>query len=570
MILTVFTGIIAFNLNSCKAQSKSEKIDALVAKYAEYGQFNGSVLVVEKGNVIYKKAFGMADMDAKTPNDPETKFRLASVTKQFTAMLIVQLAAENKVKLDVPISTYLPAYPKKTGDIITLHHLLTHTSGIPNYTSALEYRDVMQNSFKPEQLVDLFDDLPLEFKPGEKFQYSNSGYVLLGYIIEKMTGKTYEEVLKQKICAPLKMQNTGVEHNDIVLKNTAKGYNRQGSTFQNASYIDMSVPFSAGSMYSTLEDLYLWDRALYTEKLVPNKYMDLIFGSHIPSHGKVYYGYGWQIGKMFAGNSEDIIPVVYHTGAINGFNTIITRIPDDKSLIVLLNNTGEASLMDMTIAINGILNDKPYNLPKRSVALTLYDAIKKDGITFATVLFKKIKGDAEYYLDEQEINGIGYDLMAAGKNNEAAIVFKLNIETFPNSFNTYDSYGEALRALKDTSGAIENYTKSVKMNPGNEGGIKALKELGVNTDKLVWHADPDSFKLYEGKFKAVTDEKWIIELKLKNNVLTGYDRGYNFNLTPVSENNFINPADGAKFIFNTDDSGEISLMLFGTKFKKEG
>lgn len=569
MILTVFTGILTLHFNSCKAQSKSEKIDALVAKYAEYGQFNGSVLVVEKGEILYKKAFGMADMDAKIPNDPDTKFRLASVTKQFTAMLIIQLAAENKVKLDIPISNYLPSYPKKTGEIITLHHLLTHTSGIPNYTSALEYRDVMQKSFKPEQLVDLFDDLPLEFKPGEKFQYSNSGYVLLGYIIEKITGQTFEENLKKKICLPLKMHNTGVEHNDIKLKNTAKGYNRGGSTFQEASYIDMSVPFSAGAMYSTLEDLYLWDRALYTEKLVPKKYLDLIFETHIPSHGKVFYGYGWQIGKMFAGNSEDIIPVIYHTGAINGFNTIITRIPEEKSLIVFLNNTADAPLMDMTIAINGILYDKPYDLPKRSVALTTYDAIQKDGISFATLLFKKIKGDANYYLDEQEINGIGYDLMAAGKNKEAAAIFKLNIEAFPNSFNTYDSYGESLRALKDTTGAIENYTRSVKMNPGNEGGLKALKELGANTENLIWKASLEDMKKLEGKFRAITDVKWIIEFKLKNGVLTGYDRGYNFNLTPVSKNNFINPADGAKLAFNTDNSEEISLMLFDIKFKKE-
>src|SRR6187551_590822 len=185
-------------------QAKIDKLDKLISTYAEYGKFNGSVLVAEKGKVIYKKGFGLADMEWNIPNQPDTKHRLGSIMKQFTAMLIMQLVEQGKLKLDVPISTYLSDYPKKNGDVITLHHLLTHSSGIPNLTSFPGFtKNISRNSYSPVQLVNLFADSTLQFKPGEKFAYSNSGYMLLGYIIEKVTGKSYEQVLQENIFTPL-------------------------------------------------------------------------------------------------------------------------------------------------------------------------------------------------------------------------------------------------------------------------------------------------------------------------------------------------------------------------------
>jgi hypothetical protein len=262
------------NIASCE-ETKAKRIHDLVNASAEYGQFNGSVLVAEKGEVIYKNGFGLANMEWDIPNQANTKHRLASVSKQFTAMLIVQLAAENKLKLDAPITSYLPDYPKVTGDKITIHHLLTHTSGIPNFTSFPNYRDIMRDPHRTMEIVNLFAGLPLEFTSGEKFSYSNSGYVLLGVIIEKLTGKTYEQVLQDQILSPLNMTNTGYDRHSTILKNRATGYDKNVNEFKNSNYIDMSVPYAAGALYSTVEDLYLWDQALYTEKLMPRKYMDL-------------------------------------------------------------------------------------------------------------------------------------------------------------------------------------------------------------------------------------------------------------------------------------------------------
>src|SRR4030095_532154 len=178
IIKTVFllVFIVASIFNVSYGQAKVNKLDKLISAYAEYGKFNGSVLVSEKGKVIYKKGFGLADMEWNIPNQPDTKHRLGSITKQFTAMLIMQLVEQGKLKLDAPISTYLPDYPKKNGDVITIHHLLTHHSEPPNMTDFRSFnKEIMPNSYSPQQLVNLFADSTLQFKPGERFSYSNSG-----------------------------------------------------------------------------------------------------------------------------------------------------------------------------------------------------------------------------------------------------------------------------------------------------------------------------------------------------------------------------------------------------------
>lgn len=492
VFLSIFT-LIAI-CNTSYGQSKIDKLDELISKFVEYEQFNGSVLVAEKGEIIYKKGFGLANIEWEIPNQADTKYRLASITKQFTAMLIVQLVAENKLALNMPISTYLPDYPKKNGDIITIHHLLTHSSGTPNYTSFPDYRDRMSRSTNPEEIVQLFSDSTLLFTPGEKFDYSNSGYVLLGVIIEKVTGQSYEQVLQEKIFTPLGMNNSGYDHHSAILKNRAAGYYKSGKSYINASYIDMTVAFSAGCIYSTVEDLFLWDQALYTEKLLPKKYLDLLFDTHIPASGE-HYGYGWELRKMSKGRSGGLVPTIGHSGSINGFNTLITRIPSDKSSIILLNNTSDAPLYSMTRAIAGILYDTPYDFPKKSTANSLLAVIEKEDLATALALYKEIKDAKDYYLNENEMNLAGYHFLQAGKAEEATALFKLNMEAFPYSSNAYDSYGEALMVLGNKTQAIENYIKSVQLNPGNKNGVKILKALGINTDTLIKKVPIEHLKL---------------------------------------------------------------------------
>jgi CubicO group peptidase (beta-lactamase class C family) len=571
IINTVFLGVFIVTgvFNVSYGQTKVDKLDKLISAYTEYGKFNGSVLVAEKGNVIYKKGFGLADMEWNIPNQPDTKHRLGSITKQFTATLIMQLVEQGKLKLDVPISTWLPDYPKKNGDVITIHHLLTHTSGIPNMTSFPGFvKDVMRNSFSPVQLVNISADSTLQFKPGERFAYSNSGYILLGYIIEKITGKPYQQVLQENIFTPLKMKNTGNDHHRTLLKNRASGYEKNGRLYVNADFIDMSVPYAAGSMYSTVEDLYLWDQALYGNQLLRKENMELLFTKHIPSGGG-HYGYGWGVGEMTLGNTAERIGTVGHGGGINGFNTQITRIPSDRSFIVLLNNTGGAPLNEMTSAIAAILYDKPYDLPKRSAAFSLADRIEKAGIPAALEYYKGIKDSTGYYLNENEMNGTGYQLLQSGKLKEAAAIFKLNTEAFPKSANVYDSYGEALMALGNKTEAIENYKRSVKLNPGNENAIKILKDNGIKTDDLVKKVSVEYLKRLEGEYLNVDNKEWKIKFNVAEGILYGDDRGYRYKVLPVAEGEFVNPDDGASLVFDTKDKNAITMVLFGRfKFKK--
>lgn len=572
IIQTVFLAVfIAAGIcNVSYGQAKVDKLDKLISAYAEYGKFNGSVLVAEKGKVIYKKGFGLADMEWNIPNQPDTKHRLGSITKQFTAMLIMQLVERGKLKLDSPISAYLPDYPKKNGDVITIHHLLTHSSGIPNMTSFPGFiKNISRNSYSPLQLVNLFADSTLQFEPGKKYAYSNSGYILLGYIIEKVTGKSYEQVLQENIFIPLCMNNTGYEHPGPLVKNRANGYEKNGRSYVNANFIDMSVPYAAGALYSTVEDLYLWDQALYGNQLLRKENMDLLFTKHIPSGGSYYYGYGWGIGEIPLGNTAERIATIGHGGGIDGFNTQITRIPSDKSFIVLLNNTGGAPLNEMTNAIAAIIYDKSYNLPKRSVAYSLADRIEKEGIPAALVYYNGIKDSIGYYLDEREMNRTGYEFLQSYKVKEAAEIFKLNTKAFPKSANVFDSYGEALMALGNKTESIENYKQSVKLNPGNETGIKILKDNGVKTDDLIKKVPIEYLKLLEGEYLNVDNKDWKIKFDVTEGILYGNDRGYRYKVLPVGEGEFVNTDDGASLIFDTKDKNAITMVIFGrARFRK--
>jgi len=470
--------ILLTSLNVSFGQTKIEQLDELLNLYTEYGQFNGSVLVAEKGEIIYKKGFGFANMEWNIPNQSDTKHRLGSLTKQFTSMLIMQLVEEGKLKLHVPISTYLPDYPKSNGDIITIHHLLTHSSGTPNYTSFANFdRNLTRDPYSPEDFVKIFADSALLFRPGEKDSYSNSGYFLLGFIIEKVTGKSYEQVLQENILSPLKMNNTGYDHHGTILKNRASGYEKNGDIYMNASYLDMSIPYAAGSMYSTVEDLYLWDQALYTNQLLSKESMDLIFTEHISSSG---YGYGWGVSKRDIAKTGDSLIVIGHQGGINGFNTLITRIPSDKNLVVLFNNTGGAPLSKMNTAIKAILYGTAYNMPTKSLAKSLMKIIQEKGISSGLEQFEKLKDSEIYSLRENEMNNVGYQLLLSGKVKEAIEVFKLNVKSFPESGNAHDSLGEAYLKDGNKELAVKSYKKSVEIDPKNDNGIEILKKLQSN------------------------------------------------------------------------------------------
>src|SRR5688572_29529175 len=233
--------ILLVSQTAVLAQDHAAKIQEVLSVAHKYRQFNGSALVAENGKVVYRGAFGKANMEWDIPNTPDTRFRLGSITKQFTAMLTLQLVEQGKIKLDGKVSDYLPDYRKDIGEKVTVHHLLTHTSGIPSYTSQPGFfENVSRNPYKVGEFVKQYASGNFDFEPGSKYSYNNSGYFLLGAIIEQVTGKSYEQVLKENILDPAGMKNTGYDHHNTIIPKRATGYSKTPDGYTNAPYLDMS------------------------------------------------------------------------------------------------------------------------------------------------------------------------------------------------------------------------------------------------------------------------------------------------------------------------------------------
>jgi CubicO group peptidase (beta-lactamase class C family) len=325
----------------------TSKADTYLSKLVKAKLFSGSVLIARNGKVFLSKGYGEADREKHLVNTAQTKFRIASLTKQFTAMAILILQTQGKLNVRDRICTYLSNCPA-SWQAITIHQLLTHTSGIPDFTRFPDYLPTQGSPSSPTQTIARFKDKPLDFQSGEKFSYSDSGYILLGSIIERASGATYEAFLRDNIFAPLQMVNLGYDHNNGDL---ALGYRDQTNVL--ADFVDMSIPYAAGGLYSTVEDLYRWDRALYTDKLIPKKLRDMMFTPFaMPKKGGPGYGYGWGIGKE--GNHL----LVSHEGAINGFQSGIYRYPNDKTVIIILGNRQDMDLFEMRTQIAKIVFEK--------------------------------------------------------------------------------------------------------------------------------------------------------------------------------------------------------------------
>ncbi len=317
----------------------TSKADTYLSKLVKAKLFSGSVLIARNGKVFLSKGYGEADREKHLVNTPQTKFRIASLTKQFTAMAILILQTQGKLNVRDRICTYLSNCPT-SWQAITIHQLLTHTSGIPDFGGFPDYLSTQGSPSSPAQTIARFKDKPLDFQPGKKFSYSNSGYVVLGAIVEQSSGKSYEEFLQENIFVPLQMVNSGYEHNKGDL---AIGYRDQTNVL--ADFVDMSIPFAAGGLYSTVEDLYRWNQALYTDKPIPKNLRDMMFTPFAPTtdrSGLPYgFGYGWGIGK------EDNHLLVSHEGVINGFHSVIARYPNDKTVIIILGNRQDMDLFEM-------------------------------------------------------------------------------------------------------------------------------------------------------------------------------------------------------------------------------
>ncbi|PWV47637.1 serine hydrolase [Chitinophaga sp. S165] len=351
-------------LQYAHAQDPAAKLDTLLSAYSSLHKFNGTALVSQQGKILLNKGYGFRNTTDSSRNDPGTIFQLGSITKQFTAAIVLKLEEEKKLSLQDKVSKFFPDFPK--GDSITVEHLLTHTSGIYNYTNDRTFMEA--EVFKPAsrvKLMSLFKDKPLDFSPGTKWNYSNSGYCLLGYIIEVAAHKPYYQVAREYIFQPLHMNNTGFDFKQLNNKDKSTGYffiNEDSSKV--APSVDSSVSFSAGAMYSTTGDLYKWHQAVQQYKILSKADWERTYTPQ-----KNNYGYGWNIDSI-AGKRK-----VSHGGGIHGFVTTIIRVPEDDVCIILLDNASDRTIGKISESILAELYNKPYTLPKKRIAIPVPETI---------------------------------------------------------------------------------------------------------------------------------------------------------------------------------------------------
>ncbi|MEL1253219.1 serine hydrolase domain-containing protein [Flavobacterium sp. DGU38] len=330
------------------SQNLESKIDSLITSKFKPENPGAIFLAVKKGKVVYRKAFGMADLERDIKMKPEFVFEIGSMTKQFTAVSILMLAEQRKLKLDDEITKFIPDYPTQ-GNLITIHHLLTHTSGIKDFTTMKSIKNIAREDLSPKELVDFFKNEPMDFKPGEQYKYCNSGYVLLGYIIEKVSGETYEEFITKHIFEKAEMKNSFYASHEKVIKNRVSGY-RERDGFMNANYISFSIPFASGAIMSTVDDLLKWQNAINDNVLLNDAFTKKAFTNYQLNNGKkIDYGYGWHIEKI----KNKIVHE--HGGSIFGFKSMGVYEPSEQIYVVGLSNCDCNSPTSITKDIAGLL-----------------------------------------------------------------------------------------------------------------------------------------------------------------------------------------------------------------------
>jgi CubicO group peptidase (beta-lactamase class C family) len=344
--------------NPSDAQVRA-RLEQVANSYTANNAFMGAVLVTDGDRVLLDKGYGMAVLEWNISNTPNTKFRLGSVTKQFTAALVLLMQQDGKLNINDPVSKYLPDTPK-TWEKITLANLLGHTSGIPNFTSFKEFGAWAASAHTWNEEYAFFKDKPLDFEPGTKFSYSNSNYEVLGGIVEKVSGKKYGDLLRERIFAPLGMNDSGLDSDDLILPKRAEGYTPEPKGMMVARSESMSVPFSAGSIYSTTGDLLKWEHGLFDGKLLSADSLKALI-----TPGKGDYGLGVMI------HNEDGVKVVEHGGGIEGFNSNLIYVPDKRICVVVLANVNGAAPEQMGHQLLDVTLGKPVVLATERKAVTI-------------------------------------------------------------------------------------------------------------------------------------------------------------------------------------------------------
>lgn len=516
-------------------EALAAKIDAVMSEVYKPGEPGAAIIVRKNGRTIFRKGYGLADLELGVPVAPDMIFRLGSITKQFTAVSILMLAEQGKLGLQDEITKFLPDYPTQ-GKRITVEHLLTHTSGIQSYTDMPEWLPLWRKDLTVKELVDLFKDKPMQFEPGERWAYNNSGYILLGAIIEKVSGETYEHFVESHIFKPLGMTGSCYGSTEHVIPRRVPGYQSGKGGFVNAPYLSMTQPYAAGSLLSTVDDLAVWSDAVFSGKLVKKEWLDKAFAPYKLKSGESSgYGYGWFFAD-FAGHRS-----VEHGGGINGFTSYEMTFPADKVFVAILTNS----------AVEG-RDPEPRAVEIAWLALGLTEPERK-AVTLTDRNLDEVVGvyandmKQEYYFSRegmtlfaQRQGGSKNDLLAASSN-------EFFLKENPARFVFIRDAGGRVNGLRIQSriGPAQIFTKTGKPLP------VPRKEVAV---------DPKLYDRLVGDYELAPD--FLIAILRRGGKLISQATGQSeVELFPESETRFFLKIVDAQVDFVVDAAGKVTGLV---------
>lgn len=527
----VLITLFAFTLSSVHSQNFTKEVDAyLNAEYPTDGP-GVSFLIAKDGKAIYKKAFGMANMELNVPMKPENVFEIGSITKQFTAISILMLEEQGKLNIEDDILKYIPDYPTN-GTKITIRQLLNHTSGIKSYTGMANFRALSRTDMSPKELIDVFKNEPFDFEPGTDYKYNNSGYILLGYIIEVVSKQTYADFLEQNIFKPLKMSSSRYGSKEDLILNRASGYSRSEDGYKNAAYLSMTLPYAAGSIMATTQDLMKWQNALNNHVLIKKEnYKKAINGSALNDGTLINYGFGLEQGNI---NGS---PIIQHGGGIFGFTTMGIYLPQEKIFISGLTNCDCKDIAGLTMKIAAIVIGKPFPDKKDAIKLSETDLQKWVGAY-------KFEADIIRFITLKD-----GQLFSQREGSTPLPLYPLTKSNFIFE-NGRESY-----VFSDRDG-----TKTANFKKDN------IQYLGIETDhkqpaaKIEISLSPEVLEYYVGKYELAPG--MILEITHKENQIFAQLTGQpSFELFAEKEDSFFLKVVDAQIIFYKNKGGEITKLI---------
>jgi CubicO group peptidase (beta-lactamase class C family) len=469
IILSLISIVLVTDLHGQDIDARSRLVDRLLQRCYEQEIFNGVALVAENGEVLLHKSYGHSDFQNNIDLELTDRFYIGSLTKQFTSTLILILWEEGVLDIHERIGKYIPEYSSSEYEDITIYHLLTHRAGLSNYTAIPEFDKA--RIYSREEFLN-FSKRPLLFEPGSSWQYSNTGYYLLGLIAERSTESSYASLLKDQIFKPLGMHDSGFDTSWIE-EDRAYGHWLTIDGIQPMPDYSLGTLFSSGGVYSTAEDLYKWDQSLYNSEILSDSLKEILFK---PVSND--YACGWYV-KRGIDSDGQLFERHFHGGWIKGYHAFMLRRIPDRQVVILLDNTYSQELQTIKNAIWSILIGENPPKIKPMFSKLLFEASSEGSLrALMDSVFYFQSSFAELYdFEEFDINKVAYRLMEADRLEEANMILIFNMDRYPDSWNVYDSLGELRLKQGNLAESKMLYERSLELNPGNVSAREALSQI---------------------------------------------------------------------------------------------